>query len=658
MDSAEIEKKIPDADQIVKTVNFALDYWRTRNQYIEKMRDALEGLNPIKLPAKEQYNPQAIHTFFLASILNEKIARFLDIPTCQVVNENILDNEEVANNSDLEHALNILAYEMERLGDGDVWSRVVADAILLDEGVEKIQFIAPTVWPNVTHLPKDSEQREKYKKDKGPAMRSLYVPLEATYPIYDGAEVVENYEFEIKSLASCKRSKSWEQGAFVDVAPDPRGDHATKVTILHYSDAQYYAYFMVVPGTNTASSVSPESFKLDASTMNSIAEVRYLYGYQHGMGRVPYNFVAGRYGGWKTQNNRIEAVNKGFLELSQAADELLSQVATNVRATLWPTLNYQVNPELRGEDASNNKQPPNVSEGEAIYTYVGEELKPIITAQNNPQALWLMDQYKEQLGKLGGSSVLFGSNQPGVDTGYHNAQQVSQAEHLDEKIEQHLARGAVTHYTMMLLLVKFADEKLWVNYKINDGEKVTGKFVAIDPKQLNPIPRIDVSVRRPRGIDLLANIRAARDATDDRNGRGPLISDLTARDKFLALEYPDREDKRTLFEKERQKIIDEGVITEHIKRAINIGVVKSGIPNVDPQTVAGMDPALLQALQATLQQAGGAGGVDPSLLARGAAPPPTQPAGNNPLDRTGGLPAGQAQPEANVGYAAQQAGIT
>ena len=211
---------------------------------------------------------------------------------------------------------------------------------------------------------------------------------------------------------------------------------------------------------------------------------------------------------------------------------------------------------------------------------------------------------------------------------------------------------------MMLLLVKFADEKLWVNYKINDGEKVTGKFVAIDPKQLNPIPRIDVSVRRPRGVDLLANIRAAREATDDRNGRGPLMSDLTARDKFLALEYPDREDKRTLFEKERQKIIDEGVITEHIKRAINIGIVKSGIPNVDPQTVAGMDPALLQALQATLAQAGGAGGVDPSLLARGAAPPPQQPAGNNPLDRTGGLPAGQAQPEANVGYAAQQAGIT
>src|SRR5690606_17543412 len=155
---------------------------------------------------------------------------------------------------------------------------------------------------------------------------------------------------------------------------DPRGPRATKVTIMHYSNPMYYAYYLVVPGTNTASSVSPDSFKIDIDAMTSVTQIKYLYGYMHGMGRVPYNFIAGRFGGWKTQNNRIEGINKGFLELSQAADELLSQVATNVRATLWPSLNYQVNPELRGEDpGAGGKQPPQINEGEAIYTYIGED---------------------------------------------------------------------------------------------------------------------------------------------------------------------------------------------------------------------------------------------------------------------------------------------
>ena len=668
MDSEKIRALLPEDSELVDSVNFALDYWRVRNQYIRQMREALEGLNKILLPKNTQYKPQAVHTYFLASILNEKIARFLDIPICQVVNEEYLDDEALTRNSDLEHALNIAAYEMERLGDGDVWSRVVADAILLDEGVEKFQMSPAAFWPEAVKIdtsgnlvyPMESPAREQYKKEQGLCIRNLYTPLEATFPIYDGPVVTENFEFEMRSLASCKRNKLFNQGVFADYPRDSRGDRATKVTIMHYSDAMYYAYFLVVPGTNTASSQSPDSFKLDVDAMTTVTEIRYLYGYQHGIGRVPYNFVAGRFGGWKTQNNRIEAVNKGFLELSQAADELLSQVATNVRSTLWPSLNYQINPELRGEDpGSGGKQPPQVGEGEAIYTYVGEDLKPIITAQNNPMALWLMDQFKEQLGKLGGSSVLFGNNQPGVDTGYHNAQQVSQAEHLDAKVEQHLSRGAVTHFTMIMLLAKFLDEKLWVHYITNNSGRAAGTFYALEPKMLSPLPRVDVSVRKPSGVDLLANIRAAREATDDRNGQGPLMSKQTAQDMFLSLPYPDRENKRILFEGETKKIIDNGVITKHIETAINIKLAKSGVPDIDPNSLASMDPALLAAIeQVAATQAPGAGGIDPQLLARGGpATMQTAPQQQNPLDRSGGLPAGQAQPEANIGYAAAQNGV-
>ena len=650
-----IEALLPKHDDLIDMANFALDYWRVRNQYVQQMREALEGLNKIVLPVNTQYKPQAIHTYFLASILNEKIARFLDIPIVQVVNEDPLDPKSLERNSELEHALNTISYEMERLGDGDVWSRVVADAILLDEGVEKIQMAPTAFWPEISMYPEESGPREAYKRSAGIPFRTLYVPLEAQFPIYDGPIPTDNFEFEIRSLAACKRNKIFNQGALADYPRDPRGDHATKVTIMHYHDQQLCGDYVVVPGTNTASSVSPDSFKIDINAMTSITQVRFLYGYRHGLGRLPYNFVAGRYGGWKTQNNRIEAVNKGFLELSQRADELLSQVATNVRATLWPSLNYQIDPELRGEDpGSNGKQPPQVGEGEAIYTYKGEDLKPIIVAQNNPAALWLMDQYKEQLSKLGGSSVLMGQNQPGVDTGYHNAQQVSQAEHLDEKIEQHLSRGAITRYSIIMLYARYLKESIPVHYIENNGEGAKGHYVSLEPKHLSPLPRLDVSVRRPRSVDILANIRAAREATDDRGGRGALMADFTAREKFLAVEYPDIEEKRIILEDEKRKILAEGVITEKIKQAINIGLVKQGMPNLDPAQVANMDPALLDALNQVAQtQAPGAGGIDPNFLARN-----PQQTIQNPLDRSGGLPAGQAQPEANIGAAvASSAGV-
>ena len=653
-----VEKELPPDEELIDMVNFALDYWRPRNEYVESMRKALEGMNEIILPKNTQYKPKAIHTYFLASILNEKTARFLDIPVLQVVNEDLLDEEKIARNSDLEQALNMASYEMERLGDGDVWSRAIADAILLDEGVEKIQMAPHAFWPEITSkttkgdakYPEESDEREAYKRIRGIPFRSLYVPLEHTYPIYDGPVVTDNFEFELKSLAACKKNKNYNQAAFVDYPKDSRGDHATKVTILHYSDEMYYAYFLVIPGTNTASSTSPDSFKLDIQAMNRVTQIRYLYGYCHGTTQTPYNFIAGRYGGWKTQNNRIEAVNKGFLELSQGTDELLSQIATYVRATSWPSMNYQVDPEKRGAEAGSPAgQPPNINEGEAIYTFVGEELNPILIPQANPQAMWLMEQYKEQLGKLGGSSVLFGNNQPGVDTGYHNAQQVDQAEHLDEKLEQHLSRAAVARATKLMLLTRYLGEKVPVHF-VEPGEKPIGKYVHINPAHLSPLPRIDASVRRPRGINVLSNIRAAREATDDRGGRGPLMSDLTARDTFLTIPYPDKEERRILFETEKRKVIESGIITEKIGQAINIGLVKQGVPALDPTQVANLDPALLEALNAVAQgQAAGAGGIDPNNLGH---VPPSPLQQQNPLDRSGGLPAGQSQPEANIGYEA------
>jgi len=674
--SEDYEKYLPSTEEIKQRAAFALEYWKVRNEVIKRTRDSLDGNNPIQIPTSTQYKPVAVHTYFLASVLNEKTARFLSIPIPQVVVEDTLDDEEWQKASELEKALSIAAYEMERKGDGDVWSRVISDAILIDEGVEKIQLAPQAFWAELPEYdegsvkyPFMSDERELYKKERGIPIRSLYVPLESVYPIYDGPTATDCFEFEIRSLAACKRNKLYNQASLADYENEGgnKGPHGVKVAIMHWSDQMYGADYALVQGSaeSNAMGANPNSFKVDMDGVSSISEIRLLYCYKHGLGEVPYNFVGGRHGGWKTQSNRIESVNKGFLELNQAGDELLSQTLTNIRATFWPSLKYEVDPEMRGFDpGATPPKPPGINEGEEITIFKGESLEPLFTAQSNPTVPWAMEQIKDQLNRLGGSTVLFGQHQPGVDTGYHNAQQVSQAEHLDEKIEQHIAQGAVRHFTMILKYIRSLDEKAYVHYSEDHGEKRrNGRYISIDPKSLYPLPRLDVAVRRPSSIDYITNIRAAREATDDRNGRGPLMSDSMARGKFLNIEYPDVEKRAIVIETEERKLLEAGVITEKITEAINIKLAQKGVPDISADALANVDPALLQSLQQLeMGNAAQQGGLDPAHLAavagQGLAIPggtPTQapmgPQGNNPLDRTGGNPGPDPQMGARVGEA-------
>lgn len=659
----DIRSALPSNDQIVKEVNFALDYWRERNNLIEVTRRALEGSNPIRVPDGDlQYTPVAIHTYFLASVMNEKTSRFLDLPIPQVINDWQLDDEAQAETTELERALTIAQYEMERNGDGDVWSRVVSDAILIEEGVERIELAPAAFWSEIVELdgtgenvkyPFQSKEREALKMELGVPIRSVYVPLENTYPIYDGPTCVKNFEFEHRSLAMCKQNKLFDQTAFQSFQQDgDKSDYSIKVPIMHYVDQHFHAYFAVVPGGGSNYSQNPASFKIAPNAITVIGNIEFLYGYRHNLGRVIYNFVGGRHGGWKTQTNRIASVNKGFLELSQLGDEVLSQVATNVRATDWPSMVHEVDPDQRGySPGSTPPKAPKVNEGESITIFAGEKLEPLMKASASPLTPWLFDQIKDQLNRLGGSTVLFGENQPGVDTGYHNAQQISQAEHLDEKIEQNLARGAINRFTIILLHVRQLGEKVWVHYR--DSNKETrgrkGRYISIDPKMLTPLPRLDVAVRRPRSIDYIASLRAAREATDDRNGRGPLLSDSYVRNKILAVDFPDTEEKQIIIEEEKFKLRQAGIIQEKIAQAINLNLAKQGAPQISQEMLSQVDPALLEAIQASQTgNAANAGGINPATLGAAEQQAPQQ---QNPLDRSGGMMSTDGQPEARIGEA-------
>ena len=649
---------------LTRRLQWAIDYWRPRNEYIAQVRDALEGLNKINVPVSAQYKAKAVHLYLIAAILNEKTARFLDIPRAQVIIDDPTDNDAVAFSSELEQALNIAAYEMERKGDGDVWSRGTSDLILLDEMVEKIQLISKSDWKELSEhdtkllkakadgKPYDhpllGDIRTDYKKEYGIPIRSLYVPLEYFLPIYDGSRLDESFEVEGRSLKACLDNPLFDKEVLGEIPEDSYGGLSTVVPIIHYCDEHYYCSFTTTSSNvtyNTGASVT----RLKPESMSIAGELVYLYGYEHGLGRSIYNCVAGRYGGWKTQHNRIEAVNKGILELSQAADELFSQVLTNTGAKYWPNLVFKVNPEYRpANPLGKPPEPPEVQSGQSITLFKDEELEPIFKAEEDPIIHWTMDIIKDQLSKLGGSAVLSGNKQPGVDSGYQYAQQISQAEHIDEKIEQHMRMGAVQHFTIMMLYIRKLGEKVWTHYSETDqsdlkGRKL-GKYISIDPKSLYPLPRIDARVRKPRPIDFLAAIRAAREASDDRQGKGPVLSDLTIRTDIMAIESPNIEERLVELQTQWNELKKSGIIQQKIGQAVGLKLAKKGVPQPTPEAVAGVDPALHQAIQQVGQaQAAGAGGIGPDILRQ------VQEQMNNLNMKSGGMVTGESQPEARLG---------
>jgi len=649
-------KALPTDAEIREGIMYAHDLWRDRNRFIAQVREMLIGRNKIDAPTDTPYKIRTVHSYSLAAIVNEKAARFTQIPQIQVVPAEATYAAR-KESSELELAINTAIQEMERRSDGDVWSRAVIDAIVIDEGVERIERAPAAFWPEVMEIMKDGsielpfENRIKseltigLKKKYGLPIRSVYVPLENFFPIYEGPTRVESFEVELRSLRDVLRNPLFSEGKdklayYNSRNVDEREGLRTQVSIVHYVNNVWHAYYAMAPGTQTTIENRWNWPDYTSTELSFFGEPIFLFAYQHNLGRSIYNSLAGRYGGWKTSHNRIEGVGKGLIELNQATDELLSQALTNVRAKYWPTVVQKFDPEARGIETGTPPQPSNTREGQNIAIYKDESIEPMFQAVDDPMLPWLWDKFQDQLGRLGGSPVIFGQNIPGVETGYHQALQITQAEHLDEKIEQHLSIGAANRAMLMLEHIKAMDlGEVYTNAtEVSHSGRRTSKYYTIDPAKLSPLPRIDAQVRRPRPVDFAANMRAAREATDDRGGKGALLSDDTVRSDILNLSAPDQEEHKIRVERQRLKIWESGVIDAKIIEALNIKLATQSVPtNTDPSNAS---PAALEAARQLMGQQ----------------PPPTNGTMNGaptgqpssaPLQT--GQPTGQDQPEAAAG---------
>jgi hypothetical protein len=661
-DSIVSKELLPSTKLATSQFQHLLRYWRNRNLFIRDMRNMQSGLNKIEGPASSMYVIKTLHSYILAALINEKTSRYLPRPVIQTVPDDDLDDEGRAKSTRIERAVNVGGYEIERRSGGDAWDRGVLDSILLDMGVQRIQRSPNIHWKDiVSHdyalksgetpaksLVLHSPERIEYKKNMGVPIFKEYVPLEYYYPFFDGNDLPFAFELEEKTLWSVLNNplyKSNEFGtkALTKLQAGPDGGLDQTVNVVQLGNSFCRAYYLAGWGPNNQKNKWP---KLRPESLSYSGELELLYAYEHNLERSEYNHINGRYGGWYTDKNRIEAVGKGILELAQAADEILSQVLTNVRARYWPNLNWKMNPELRGFGTGTSKpEPPKIKEGEAIVTYIDEEILPIFKADDDPMTMWIWDTIQNQISKLGGSQTLYGQRAPGVDTGYNQAIQQTQAESLDNKQEQHIQAGAEEEALIFCLHVKKIDEEVYMHYTEeyldeSQTKRKRGKYVTLEPKDLDPIPRFSARVRKQRPVDYIAALRAAREASDDRGGKGPLLSDDTIREEILAVDGPDIEYQKILIEAQKRELIASGTITSKVSERLNIKVATQGTPQISPEMMQVADPALLQTIMETAPGTKDKGGVDPEVLAGSA----------SRVGQPGPLP-GDAMPENRLGEA-------
>jgi hypothetical protein len=690
---------IPDEDYVREALTFQVNAWSGRNQAIAKVRQYIRGDNGISVPTTRAYDAKATHTFFLLAILNEKLARYSDRPQMQILPRSE-DTEDTSAANQMEAAANAVNYWMDRKAAHSSWIQAVADTILFSEGVERMEYAPAAFWPELALTKEGKENlsftrpfedpetyaayREEYKKKAGVPMRSVYVPLESFFPEREGGVSTEVLQVERRSLHSVLTNKMFRTEGLQQIKGgiDLKNYQSMRqmVSIIHYSNANVHAYFALAPESSelnrtgaSGTDGSREGFWPDPMSRTPgpassgtpafrTGHPIFLHAYETKLGRPNFNSIPGRFGVWGAQGSQQEWLIEGLTELVQRADEISSQVLTNVRATSWPTYAVYLDPEFR-DTTGDTPEPPTIIEGKPIAFWKTERMEQTVQNDPSPATQWYFQMLTEQIERLSGSEAVFGQRQPGVTTGYHQNLQVTQAEHLDARVEAGIVHGAISRQEMLFDFARINGEKIHVYDRVpSPSGRTEGNWVVLDPKELDPMPQLDARVTKPRPIDYSVQIRAALDATMNRNGPNtPLLDDATVLETILGEERAATIERRKYVQAMKQKAIESGLIDKNVQRKLNMMLAEdSAAQPPTPGEAAEIDPELMQAMMAQNQSGDAAamGGVDPAMMAaqvEGAAQQPGGAPGTVPLPpgtapspyqgRGGGLPPGAPQPE-------------
>lgn len=664
---------LPDPSTLRALFTRAIDMYRTRDEYITKFREALDGRNPVAVPQSMQYKAVAKHTYHLRAVVNEKTSRYRRIPEMKVVPLSVSKTAEREANK-LEKAINVALDTIDLQSGGNVWWNVINDVHALDAGVERWERAPAAFWPelvvgedgedNFSRIYQDKDQYEKKKEDyiknAGLPIRRVYVPLERFYPIVEGATIVEAFELEERSLRSVLAHPKWDTAALRGYNTGTDGGMSQKVVILHYSNQRFHAYYALGPSQTNYY----EWPRLMSTQSMALGQPMLLDSYEHGLGETVYNYVVGRGGGWINGASYMDGVMKAILELNQDADELHSQVSTYIRNVMWPTRVAYYDPDARQMSDGTPPKPPVIPEGGTIGMFKGEKIENIVQALPEfALAEWVYGTTKDRISELAGSPVLFGDRAPGVTTGYHQQLQISQAEHLDAMLEANLARGAVGGVVKFLKHLSALDEKVWVVARMKKGmgkgSRIYGEYTSIDPRKLDPIPQLAAKVRDPRPTDVLTGVQAVMQMTQIRPGHNTaFLPDDYAAETFLGIEdYDELELKRFEQDMRNQLLNNNQLITQTLGIRLGLALAQREGANITEDTVSGASPAFQQATQEMNQSGESAemGGVSPNnaaaMITGSAAPAPDSGMGGALQGVGGGMAPGNPQASQTAGRA-------
>lgn len=641
----------------------------SRNEMIKTVRDMIAGLNIITAPKSVQFKAVKAHSWLFYQALAEKKARFLETPRLQVApfGDGV---DAQADATGLEEGIRGMFYWLEQRDKGRPWSKAVPDVIALDNSVIRVDRAEAAFWsalvPEFNQKTKEYENvfsrvlqdekeyaklTEEYKKGAGVPLRLTYVPLEYFFPGEDGNY---NFELERRSLNEVRKNKKFDCSGLPN-APSLAKSMETKVTIVHFDNANWHAYYALMPTGGSWKDEWP-----NAMTVSDLASGTpvLLYSYEHGLGESQYEVITGAHGGWGGENSNLVARLRAMCDINQQCDELLSQAMTNFRATSWPTTVMKIDQDRA--DAEDDERNLTIVEGGVIKIYKDESVGPYLEPKDNPLFESLMRHFGDIFQRISGGDTLYGVHTPGTNTGYQANLQLTQAEHLDNGIEAGLSLGFTGIILKCLKHIRKMNEKVYaVATQTQFSGKKTARYACIDPNKLGSLPVLDVAVQGERPTDYHSAIMDALALSQEREGKGPLADDYWIRANILAMDSPDKVERNIWVQKQKVSIMGNGFLDQQIAQKLAMALVQEGAPTTTDGQAASVDPALMAATSSINMSGEPAqmGGVAPQTLGaqmtgqfaagqplpapvpyNGTGLPPAQQVGAAPPQMGGGVP--------------------
>ena len=627
----------PDQEYLSSLIEAATYEFSERDVADARRRALFLQENPIEHPAHIVFQP--VHMGVASEILNRLLGILDDFPRVQVFTTS-LDQLKVKRATKVEDFSNTIFPALMEDRDEDVWRLVLEDVLKYGRGYDQLLYVPDRWSENAPDYPnkKEEEEYEDYgKRSKEWKLRAQvpivwrHLPARNVFMWHDDYGVSESLSVtkrRVKDLLSQYELPNLEE----HIKGSPTLAHSYAL-LAEYWSRDWHAYWAALPTEDQDN--SDDTMRVGVAILRDVvdgelAEVNpNLYGY------VPVVETAGLMSTESSRARRQMSVVDHMIPICEYLDQLVSQKASAVRVWAWPTP-YLKNLSVGNMNLSNlvlqeDGRPVDIEiePGKMFTLLPGEEVGWLVAPESGAGADELIALIQEQAESLGISSAMFSANALGSN-GYLYNSVMNAIRSKYSPILNHIKTSHIHRTRNALKIVELVGEPLYI-FKHGDGQEILGEWVALGPKDIGDSAyQIDVAYEDHLPTDDAGDMGMALQAT---GGETPLMSRNTARERFLRMTDPEREEERIRIQKYMdsppvqefligQAVEDAGMVIEQEAQGVPLA---DALAQVNPQELAMLPPELLMTL-----------GIDPAML------------GMQPMAPMGGPPQGVASMPGDV----------